>query len=105
MTDYDRPKPEVLEDEIERSRERISADLDQLGERLKPQHLKERAQDALQEKVRRAGRRLIDLIRSDPVPVAVGASVTTLLILAGSFRDKRSSRRRVARRRKAHRRS
>jgi hypothetical protein len=103
MTDYDSPNPKVLEGEIERSRERISADLDQLGERLKPQHLKERAQDALEEKARRAARRLIDLIRNDPMPVAIGASVTTLLILAGSLRDKRSSRRRIAARRRGRR--
>ena len=49
MTDYDRPNPEVLAEEIERSRERISEDIDQLGQRLSPRHLKERAQDALED--------------------------------------------------------
>jgi hypothetical protein len=92
MNDYDRPNPEVLEDEIERSRERISADLDQLGERLKPQHLKERAQGALEEKARRAARRLIDVIRSNPVQTAIGAGVTGLLLLADRGRGRRSAR-------------
>ena len=93
MTDYDRPNPEVLEDQIERSRERISADLDQLGERLKPQHLKDRAQDALEEKARRAVRRLIEVIRSNPVQTAIGAGVTGLLLLAERGRSQRSMRR------------
>jgi ElaB/YqjD/DUF883 family membrane-anchored ribosome-binding protein len=98
MTDYDRPNPEVLEDEIERSRERISADLDQLGERLKPQHLKERAQDALEERARRAARRLIEVIRSNPVQTAIGAGVTGLLLLVERGRSQRSTRRAKARR-------
>jgi hypothetical protein len=99
MTDYDGPNPEVLEGEIERSRERISADLDQLSGRLKPRHIKERAQDALEDKARRAARRLIEVIRSNPVEAAIGASVTGLLLLAGG-RGKRSTRRpRVSHRR------
>ena len=98
MTDYDRPNPEVLEDEIERSRERISADLDQLGERLKPQHLKERAQDALEERARRAARRLIEVIRSNPVQTAIGAGVTGLLLLVERGRSQSSTRRAKARR-------
>ena len=93
MTDYDGPNPEVLEDEIERSRERISSDLDQLSERLKPRHIKERAQDALEDKGRRAARRLIEVIRSNPVPAAVGAAVTGLLLLVRARRGKRSARR------------
>ncbi|HEY7636453.1 MAG TPA: DUF3618 domain-containing protein [Gemmatimonadales bacterium] len=96
MTDYDRPNPDVLEDDIERSRERIAADLDQLGERLKPQHLKERAQDALEEKGRRALRRLIDMIRANPMPFAAGAGVTGLLLALGRQRttSRRGGRRR-----------
>jgi hypothetical protein len=94
MTDYDRNNPEVLEDEIERSRERISTDLDQLGERLKPHHLRERAQDALEDKARRAARQLIEMIRSNPVPAALGAGVTGLLLLA---RNRGGRKRRIAR--------
>jgi ElaB/YqjD/DUF883 family membrane-anchored ribosome-binding protein len=92
MSDYNRPNPEVLEDEIERSRERISADLDQLGERLKPQHLKERAQGAMEQKARGAARRLIEVIRRNPVQTAIGAGVTGLLLLAERGRS-RSTRR------------
>lgn len=95
MTDYDRSNPEVLEDEIERSRERISTDLDQLGERLSPHHLKERAQDALEDKARRAGRRLVDLIRNNPLPF-IGAGLAGILVLARGKRGKRK----IARRRR-----
>jgi ElaB/YqjD/DUF883 family membrane-anchored ribosome-binding protein len=94
MTDYNRSNPEVLEDEIERSRERISTDIDQLGQRLKPRHMKERAKDALEDKARRAARQLIEVIRSNPVPAAIGAAVTGLLILARN----RGGRKRIARR-------
>ncbi len=97
MTDYDRRNPEVLENEIERSRERISTDLDQLGERLKPHHLKERAQDALEEKARRAGRRLVNLIRHNPLPV-IGAGIAGLLVFARGRRSKKTSRAKVTRR-------
>jgi hypothetical protein len=100
MTDHDRPNPEVLEDEIERSRERISADLGQLSERLKPEHLKERAQEALEDKIRRAVRRLIELIRDNPMPYAVGAGVTGLLMLLGGRGSKTSVRRTRASRRR-----
>jgi uncharacterized protein DUF3618 len=98
MTDYDRSNPEVLEDQIERSRERISVDLDQLGERLKPHHLKERAQGALEEKARLAGRRLIELIRHNPVPT-IGVGIAGLVLLARSRRGKKSIARRKSRRR------
>jgi Protein of unknown function (DUF3618) len=94
MTDYERTNPEVLEDEIERSRERISTDIDQLGERLKPRHIKERAQGALEDKGRRAARQLIEVIRTNPVSAALGAAVTGLLLLARN----RGGRKRIARR-------
>lgn len=97
MTDYDRSNPEVLEDQIERSRERISVDLDQLGERLKPHHLKERAQGALEEKARRAGRRLIELIRHNPLPT-IGVGIAGLVLLAQSRRKKTIARRKSRRR-------
>jgi ElaB/YqjD/DUF883 family membrane-anchored ribosome-binding protein len=97
MTDYDRNNPEVLEDEIERSRERISSDIDQLGQRLKPHHLKERAQDALEDKAKRAGHRLIELIRRNPLP-AIGAGVAGLLLFARGRRSKKTSRPRASRR-------
>lgn len=97
MTDYDRSNPEVLEDKIERSRERISSDLDQLGERLKPRHLKERAQDALEDTARRAARRLVNLIRDNPMPV-IGAGIAGLLVLAGSRRSRKPHRLKASRR-------
>jgi hypothetical protein len=95
MTDNDRSNPEVLEDEIERSRERISTDIDQLGQRLRPQRIKERAQGALEDKARRAARQLIEVIRSNPVPAALGAAVTSLLLLA---RNRGGGKRRIGRR-------
>jgi ElaB/YqjD/DUF883 family membrane-anchored ribosome-binding protein len=98
MTDYDRPNPEVLAEEIERSRERISEDIDQLGQRLSPRHLKERAQDALEDKVRRAGKRLVQLIRQNPLP-SIGVAIAGLLVFAGSRRGKKRIARRKSRRR------
>jgi ElaB/YqjD/DUF883 family membrane-anchored ribosome-binding protein len=98
MTDYDRSNPEVLAEEIERSRERISEDIDQLGQRLSPHHLKERAQDALEDKARLAVRRLIEMIRQNPLP-AIGVGIAGLLILTRGRRGKKRIARRKSRRR------
>jgi ElaB/YqjD/DUF883 family membrane-anchored ribosome-binding protein len=98
MTDYDRPNPEVLEDEIERSRERISSDIDQLSERLKPHHLKERAQDALEDRARRAGRELGEFVQDNPFPTLAGV-VVGLLVFTLIRSGKRSSRQRLVRKR------
>jgi ElaB/YqjD/DUF883 family membrane-anchored ribosome-binding protein len=83
--------PEQIEREIEQTRIRLSRDIDELGNRLKPQNLKEEAKTAIKdaahgavsnvgEQARRTGSRLVEVIRENPLPViAVGAGVTWLL--------------------------
>jgi ElaB/YqjD/DUF883 family membrane-anchored ribosome-binding protein len=83
--------PEEIEREIERTRDRMSRNIDELGDRLSPQNLKEEAKSAIKEaahgavsnvgeQARRTGNRLVDVIRENPLPViAVGAGVTWLL--------------------------
>jgi ElaB/YqjD/DUF883 family membrane-anchored ribosome-binding protein len=83
--------PEEIEREIEQTRARLGRDIDELGNRLSPQNLKEEAKVAIKdaaqgavsnvsEQARRTGYRLVEVIRENPLPViAVGAGVTWLL--------------------------
>jgi ElaB/YqjD/DUF883 family membrane-anchored ribosome-binding protein len=83
--------PQEIEREIEQTRTRLSRDIDELGNRLTPQNLKEEAKTAIKdaaqgavsnvgEQARRTGSRLVEAIRENPLPViAVGAGVTWLL--------------------------
>ncbi|MFL5401617.1 MAG: DUF3618 domain-containing protein, partial [Gemmatimonadales bacterium] len=84
-------RPEEIEREIEQTRSRLSRDIDELGNKLNPQNLKEEAKSAIKgaaqgavsnvgEQARRTGSRLVEVIRENPLPViAVGAGVTWLL--------------------------
>jgi len=83
--------PEEIEREIEQTRNRMSQNIDELGDRLSPDNLKHEAKSAIRnvaqgavsnvgEQARRTGSRLVDVIRENPLPViAVGAGVTWLL--------------------------
>ena len=83
--------PEEIEREIEETRNRMSQNIDELGDRLNPQNLKQEAKSAIKnaasdavsnvgDQARRTGSRLVDVIRDNPLPViAVGAGVTWLL--------------------------
>jgi len=83
--------PGDIEREIEETRSRMSQNIDELGDRLSPEHLKQEAKSAIKgaaqeavsnvgEQARRTGSRLVDVIRDNPLPViAVGAGVTWLL--------------------------
>lgn len=83
--------PEEIEREIEQTRSRLSRDIDELGNKLSPENLKEEAKSAIKgaaqgavsnvgEQARRTGFRLAEVIRDNPLPViAVGAGVTWLL--------------------------
>ncbi len=83
--------PQEIEREIEQTRNRMSRNIDELGDRLSPSNLKEEAKskikDAAQgavsnvgEQARRTSTRLVEVIRENPLPViAVGAGVTWLL--------------------------
>jgi ElaB/YqjD/DUF883 family membrane-anchored ribosome-binding protein len=88
--------PQDIEREIEETRNRMSQNIDELGDRLRPETLKQEAKDAIRnaahgavsnvgEQARRTGSRLVDVIRENPLPViAVGAGVTWLLKLRSS---------------------
>jgi len=83
--------PQDIERDIEHTRSRLSRDIDELGNKLSPQNLKEEAKSAIKgaahgavsnvgEQARRTGSRLVEVIRENPLPViAVGAGVTWLL--------------------------
>ncbi|MGN6393502.1 MAG: DUF3618 domain-containing protein [Gemmatimonadales bacterium] len=96
---YD-PSPREIEHEIERTRERMSENIDALGERLRPGALKQQARDAIAEKAqdvvsnvgdqaRQTGSRLVDFITENPLPVAaVGLGAIWLFTLRkGSRRE------------------
>ena len=83
--------PEEIEREIEQTRNRMSRNIDELGDRLSPSNLKEEAKTAIKdaaqgavsnvgEHARRTSSRIVEVIRENPLPViAVGAGVTWLL--------------------------
>lgn len=73
--------PQEIEHEIERTRERMSSNIDALGERLSPDNLKQQAKEAIAGKAqdmvanvgdqaRLTGGRMIDFITENPLPVA-----------------------------------
>jgi ElaB/YqjD/DUF883 family membrane-anchored ribosome-binding protein len=79
--DAGEPTPQELEFEIERTRERMSSNIDALGDKLRPENLKQQAKDAISEKAqdvvanvgdqaRETGSRVIDFITQYPLPVA-----------------------------------
>ena len=84
-------RPGEIERDIAMTRERMSENIDELGERLSPDQLKEQAKGAIKEaaqgavsnvgdQARRTGQRLLDAIREHPLPVMVaGVGVTWLL--------------------------
>ena len=72
--------PEEIEREIELTRERMSRDIDELGEKLSPQNLKRQAKEAITGKAqdmvnnvgdqaRDTGSRLVELFWENPLPV------------------------------------
>ncbi|HEX6643491.1 MAG TPA: DUF3618 domain-containing protein [Gemmatimonadales bacterium] len=84
--------PEEIEREIEATRERMSHNIDALGEKLSPHNLKEQAKDAITgaahnaasnvaNKARRTGSRMADAFRDNAIPVTmVGIGVTWMLL-------------------------
>ncbi len=87
----EKQRPAEIERDIEATRARMTENIDELGERLSPQHLKAQAKEAIRdaaqstvsnvgEQARQTGSRLVDMIRDNPIPVmAVGVGVTWLL--------------------------
>jgi ElaB/YqjD/DUF883 family membrane-anchored ribosome-binding protein len=62
--------PEEIEREIEATRDRMSRDIDELGERLSPSNLKRQAKDAIAGKAQDTGSRMMDFIQENPSLVA-----------------------------------
>jgi ElaB/YqjD/DUF883 family membrane-anchored ribosome-binding protein len=91
--------PQEIESEIERTRERMSSNLDALGEKLSPDNLKQQAKDAITNKAqdvvanvgdqaRQTGGRVIDFITEHPLPVAaVGLGAIWLFTLRKGSRS------------------
>jgi ElaB/YqjD/DUF883 family membrane-anchored ribosome-binding protein len=81
MNEYERQPPEQIEREIEATRERVSQNIDELGERLSPDNLKRQAKEAITgkardiaytagERTRETGFRMIDFIQENTSLVA-----------------------------------
>jgi ElaB/YqjD/DUF883 family membrane-anchored ribosome-binding protein len=77
----DERSPQEIEREIERTRERMSSNIDALGDKLSPDALKQQAKDAITEKARdvaanvgdqarQTSSRALDFITENPLPVA-----------------------------------
>jgi ElaB/YqjD/DUF883 family membrane-anchored ribosome-binding protein len=77
----DERSPQEIEREIERTRERMSNNIDALGDKLSPDNLKQQAKDAIAGKAqdvvanvgdqaRQTGSRVVDFITENPLPVA-----------------------------------
>lgn len=69
-----------LEQEIERTRERMTDNLDELGDRLDPSRIKERARETVVARVESVGDRLLAFARENPEQV-IGVGVGLLLAL------------------------
>jgi hypothetical protein len=109
----DQRSPEEIEWEIERTRERMSSNIDALGDKLSRDHLKQQAKEAIAEKAhdvvssvgdqaRQTGSRLVDLITENPLPVA--AAGLGALCFFTLLRNRRNQARKRARRIRAGRR-
>ena len=95
----DERSPQEIEREIERTRERMSNNIDALGDKLSPDHLKQQAKEAIAEKAhdvvsnvgdqaRQTGSRLVDFISENPLPVAaVGLGAIWLFTLRKGSRS------------------
>jgi len=62
--------PEEIEREIEVTRERMTRDIDELGDRLRPENLKRQAKEAIAGKAQQTGSRMIDFIQENTSLVA-----------------------------------
>lgn len=89
----DERSPEEIELDIERTRERMSSNIDALGNRLSPENLKQHAKDAISGKAqdvvanvgdqaRQTGSKVLEFITKNPLPVAaVGLGAIWLFTL------------------------
>ena len=108
----DEPDVVVIRAEIEETRAQMGDTLDEIGERLRPSHIKQqigqgihdatvgRVEDAARnaaDSVSGAGRRLVNVVRDNPIPAAmVGVGLTWLLFggrghSSGGYDNQRSA--------------
>ena len=83
---------QAIEADIEVTRDRMGATVEELASRLSPAHLKDRAVHAVKDatigRVRRTGRRVGNVTKRNPIPAAlIGGAVALLLFEAWRRRD------------------
>jgi ElaB/YqjD/DUF883 family membrane-anchored ribosome-binding protein len=80
-----------LEHEIERTRERMSQNLDELGERLSPGGMKQRARESLSAQLGRMSTSVADFVRAYPEQaIGVGLGLLVALVAPGRRRRRRA---------------
>ena len=99
MTDYTRATeqpgeaageargPAHIESEIRRTRDRMGEEMEAIGEKLRPERIKQRAKDAVSRKTRETSAGLVRTARENPVPAAMVAVGMTMLLRARKQRD------------------
>jgi hypothetical protein len=94
--------PAAIRADISQTRQRISHDLDELGEKLNPQNVKAQIKDGVREATigrveqmaRNAGDGMMQTIRSNPVPaVMAGVGLAWLYMSRGSAQSSRNTTR------------
>jgi hypothetical protein len=92
--------PAAIRADISQTRQRISHDLDELGEKLNPQNVKAQIKDGVREATigrveqmaRNAGDGMMQTIRSNPIPAAMaGVGLAWLYMSRGSGQSGRST--------------
>ena len=71
-----------LESDIERTRDRMGDGIEAIGEKLRPERIKQQAKEAVSRKTREAGASLWRTAKENPVPTAIVALGLTLLFRA-----------------------
>lgn len=110
MADLQDKSPAEIEADIERTRDRISSDLDAISYKLSPQRLRERAQDtlssaqeavmstvqevtqAVSDRAKETSSGFFDLIKDNPLPAALIGLGVGLLVTGGATAASSASR-------------
>jgi hypothetical protein len=71
-----------IESDIERTRNRMDEGIEAIGEKFRPERIKQQAKDAVSRKTREAGASLWRTAKENPVPTAIVALGLTLLLKA-----------------------
>jgi ElaB/YqjD/DUF883 family membrane-anchored ribosome-binding protein len=73
-------RPDEIESDIRRTRDRMGEEIDAIGDRLRPERIRQRAKQAVKQK----GANLFRTAKDNPVPTAIVALGLTLLLKARS---------------------